>query len=353
VTSLREQHDVLLFDLDGTLFLGGTALPGAPEALADAAEAGCRIGYLTNNGSRNAGQVVDHLRELGFAAEEPEVVTSGQAASRLLADRLQPGDAVVVVGSKALAGEVTAAGLTVAERAEQARAVIQGHSPDTGWRDLAEACLAIRAGAVWVATNVDATLPAERGELPGNGSMVAALVTATGVQPLVAGKPEAALFHEAVLRASAERPLMVGDKLETDIAGANGVGMPSLLVLTGVSHAAAVLAAPEAQRPTYIGADLTALRAAEDQLRPVGQVPWRASRDGDELLLELDPDAGADVAGDPDPVAALRTLCAVHWGAGGGQARIHGRDPAAARALGTLGLAPADGADRRATGSVG
>jgi hypothetical protein len=99
-----------------------------------------------------------------------------------------------------------------------------------------------------------------------------------------------------------------------------------------------VLAAPQSQRPTYIGADLTALRTDQDQLRPVGQAPWRASRDGDELLLELDPDAGADAAGDPDPVAALRTLCAVHWGAGGGQARVRGGDPAAARALGTLGL---------------
>ncbi|HEX4247943.1 MAG TPA: HAD-IIA family hydrolase [Pseudonocardia sp.] len=338
MTALREQHDALLFDLDGTLFRGGTALPGAPEALAEAAGLGCRIGYLTNNGSRNGGQVVDHLRALGFTADESEVVTSGQAAARLLVDRLKPGDAVVVVGSKALAGEVTSAGLTVADRAEQAVAVLQGHSPDTGWRDLAEACLAIRAGALWVATNVDATLPDERGELPGNGAMVAALVTATESQPLVAGKPEAALFHEAVRRAASERPLMVGDRLETDIAGANGVQMPSLLVLTGVSDAAALLAAPEVDRPTYIGADLSALRTDPDRLRPIAQAPWRASRAGDELRLELDP--GAERDGADDPIDALRTLCAAHWASGGGRpSRITATGPAAIEALRSLRLA--------------
>ena len=339
MTAPRERYDALLFDLDGTLFRGGTALPGAPEALAEVAELGCRIGYLTNNGSRNAGQVVEHLRALGFAADESEVVTSGQAAARLLADRLQPGDAVLVVGSKALAGEVTSAGLTIADRAEQASAVLQGHSPDTGWRDLAEACLAIRAGAVWVATNVDATLPDERGELPGNGSMVAALVTATESEPLVAGKPEAALFDEAVRRAEAQRPLMVGDRLETDIAGANAVGMPSLLVLTGVSDAAAVLAAPEALRPSYLGADLTALRTDSDRLRPTAQAPWRASRAGDELRLELDPDAAPELAEAADPVDALRTLCAAHWAGGGGRpGKVTAKGSAAAGALHTLGL---------------
>ncbi|HWN33829.1 MAG TPA: HAD-IIA family hydrolase [Pseudonocardia sp.] len=339
MTAPRERYDALLFDLDGTLFRGGTALPGAPEALAEAAGLGCRIGYLTNNGSRNAGQVVEHLRALGFAADESEVVTSGQAAARLLADRLKPGDAVLVVGSKALAGEVTSVGLTIADRAEQAGAVVQGHSPDTGWRDLAEACLAIRAGAVWVATNVDATLPDERGELPGNGSMVAALVTATESEPLVAGKPEAALFDEAVRRAGAQRPLMVGDRLETDIAGANAVRMPSLLVLTGVSDAAALLAAPEAHRPTYLGADLTALRTDLDRLRPTARPPWRASRAGDELRLELDPDAGPGLAEAADPIDALRTLCAAHWAEGGGRpARLTAAGPTSVAALHTLGL---------------
>jgi glycerol 3-phosphatase-2 len=353
VTTLRERHDALLFDLDGTLFRGGTALPGAPEALAASARAGCRIGYLTNNGSRNAAQVAEHLRALGFDADEQEVVTSGQAAARLLAEHLEPGAAVLVVGTTALAGQLVDAGLSIAERAEQARAVVQGHSPDTGWHNLAEACLAIRAGAEWVACNTDATLPDERGELPGNGAMVQALITATASQPLVAGKPEPALYHEAVRRAGAERPLMVGDRLDSDIAGANGVGMPSLLVLTGVSDATAVLFAPDRLRPTYLGADLAALAAPEERLRIAPQAPWRARRDGDELLLAFDPTAAnnsannsADNSGmnsaagsDPDPVGALCTLCDAHWRDGGGPARVRAEDPVAATALDKLGLA--------------
>ena len=336
MTSLREVHDALLFDLDGTLFVGTRPLPGAPEAVASAAQAGSRIGYLTNNGSRNAAQVADHLRELGFRADESEVVTSGQAAARLLAERLEPGAAVLVVGTAALAGEVTKAGLSLTERADQARAVVQGHSPDTAWRTLAEACLAIRAGADWVACNVDLTLPDERGELPGNGSMVAALAAATGTRPLVAGKPEAALYREAVSRTGANRPLMVGDRLDTDIAGAHAVDMASLLVLTGVSDADALLAAPDTARPTYVAADLGALAADPDGLRPVAHPPWWARRDGERLLLGLDPSAGVD---DPDPLAALRTLCQAHWAAGGGVPRPSAEDRAAESALRALGLA--------------
>jgi glycerol-1-phosphatase len=341
---LREEHDALLFDLDGTLFRGGTALPGAPEALAAAARAGSRLGYLTNNGSRNAAQVAEHLRALGFAAEEREVVTSGQAAARLLADRLAPGSAVLVVGTPALAGLMSDAGLAIAARAEESKAVVQGHSPDTAWRDLAEACLAIQAGALWVACNVDATLPDERGELPGNGSMVAALVTATERQPLVAGKPEAALYQEAVRRTHARNALMVGDRLGTDIAGANAVGLASLLVLTGVSHPATVLAAPPPERPTYLAADLGALATEADLLRAAARPPWRAWRDGDTVVLGLDPSAPNDPNDPedpedlPDPLAALRALCAEHWRAGGGPARLRAENAVAARALDALGL---------------
>lgn len=347
---LREEHDALLFDLDGTLFRGGTALPGAPGALAAAARAGCRIGYLTNNGSRNAAQVAAHLRELGFNADEREVVTSGQAAARLLADRVPAGSAVLVVGTEALAEMVTEAGLTIASRAEEAKAVVQGHSPDTAWRDLAEACLAIQAGAVWVACNMDATLPDERGELPGNGSMVAALITATESEPLVAGKPEAALYREAVRRTEARNALMVGDRLGTDIAGANAVGLASLLVLTGVSHPATVLAAPPPERPTYLASDLAALGTEARRLRPVTQPAWRARLDGATVALGFGPDIDSTASEEPpDPVDALRTLCAAHWAAGGGPPTIRAEDAVAAQALETLGL----GAARPAGDRVG
>lgn len=331
-TALRELHDAVLFDLDGTLFRGGAALPGAAEALRELSRGGRRIGYLTNNGSRNAGQVAEHLRALGFAADEGEVVTSGQAAARALAERLEPGTPVLVVGTKALADQVTSAGLGLAARADDARAVVQGHSQDTAWADLAEACLAIRAGAFWVACNLDATLPEERGELPGNGAMVAALRVATGVEPLVAGKPEPPLFAEAVRRTGAGRPLMVGDRLGTDIAGAKAAGLPSLLVLTGVTDAATLLAAPPEQRPDYIGADLSALASDAATLRAERRAPWRARREGADLVLSAD----ATEAG--DPVDALRTLCAAHWADDSGPVTTRATDETSAEALAALGL---------------
>lgn len=335
MTELLGRHDAALFDLDGTLFRGGTALPGAPEELAEVARRGVAVGYLTNNGSRSAQEVVAHLRDLGFAATEDEVVTSGQAAVRMLADRLPVGSPVLVVGTASLAGEVSGAGLTVVERAESAEAVVQGHSPETGWRKLAEACLAIRAGALWVACNIDATLPDERGVLPGNGSMVAALRQATGCAPLVAGKPESALFDEAVRRAGSTRPLVIGDRLDTDIAGANAVRMPSLLVLTGVTDASTLLEADDASRPDYVAAGLSGLRSDTDRVRPVAQRPWRAVTSAGELVLS----SAEHGAGPGDPIDALRTLCEAHWGDGGGPVRARGADEGSVAALRELGIA--------------
>jgi HAD superfamily hydrolase (TIGR01450 family) len=335
VTTLLEQHDAMLFDLDGTLFRGGKAVVGAPEQVHEVTRQSVRVGYLTNNGSRSADQVVAHLRSLGFPAEEREVVTSGQGAAAMLADRLPAGAEVLVVGTAALGGEVKHVGLALAITAEQAKAVVQGHSPDTAWRDLAEACLAIRAGALWVACNDDATLPDERGLLPGNGAMVAALRAATGAEPLVAGKPERPLFDEAIRRLAARRPLVVGDRLDTDIAGAVAAGLPSLLVLTGVSRAGDLLSAPRETRPSYVAADLAALHEDVDLLAPADQPSWQVRTSDGELTLVAgegaDPDGG-------DPVVALRALCAAHWRRGGGPTRVRAADDAAARALHALAL---------------
>ena len=177
MTTLAQDHDCLLLDLDGTVFRGQEATTGAVETLA-AVEA--RTLYVTNNASRGPDEVAQHLIELGFAAEPDDVVTSAQSAARLLAAQLPSGSAVLVVGTDSLAAEVRNVGLhPVRMFSDDPVAVVQGHSPETGWTDLAEAALAIRAGALWVAANVDRTLPSERGLLPGNGSMVAALRTAT------------------------------------------------------------------------------------------------------------------------------------------------------------------------------
>ncbi len=164
------------------------------------------------------------------------------------------------LGTDALAEEVTDVGLRPVRTAdEQPQAVLQGLSQDTGWRDLAEAAVALRAGALWVAGNADSTYPTARGPLPGNGAFVEALAVATGLRPLVAGKPEPALHRESLERVGAQRPLVVGDRLDTDVLGAVRGGTDSLLVLTGVVDRAALLAAPRGSRPTYVASDLRGL----------------------------------------------------------------------------------------------
>src|SRR6201998_4116410 len=236
VKSLASQHDCLLCDLDGTLFRGAQPTVGAIETLAGV---NARILFITHSASRGAAEVADHLRELGFTAKAEDVVTSAQTAARLLASELPAESAVLVVGTDALAAEVATAGLRpVRQWGDDPVAVVQGHSPHTCWPNLAEAALAIRSGALWVAANVDKTLPSERGLLPGNGSMVAALQTATEQVPQVAGKPQPTLMNDALARGQYETPLVVGDRLDTDISGANAAGLPSLMVLTGVNTAA-------------------------------------------------------------------------------------------------------------------
>jgi HAD superfamily hydrolase (TIGR01450 family) len=314
VTDLLARFDVLLADLDGTLYAGRAAVPGAVAAIVGAAERGVRTSYVTNNASRRPSDVATHLAELGFPATTEDVRTSSQAGAAMLAAQLPAGAKVLVVGTDALREEVAQRGLTPVDEAAGADAVVQGHSPDTGWRQLAEATLAVRNGAVWVATNVDPTLPTDRGPMPGNGSMVQVVMTASGREPQVAGKPAPTLITEALAASGRERGLVVGDRLDTDIEGGNAAGLPTLLVLTGVSTALEALEAPQRQRPTYIGADLAVL--TEDP----GTDGWAVE--------------GGELRGSGDPVAGLRALCAAHWAAGGGPAGA-----AARRALDVLGLA--------------
>ena len=226
MTALVQEHDCLLLDLDGTVFRGHEATEGAVETLSTVSS---RTLYVTNNASRSPAEVAQHLQELGFTAEPDDVVTSAQSAANLLAAQLPPGAAVLIIGTDALAAEVREAGLKpVRQWSDEPVGVVQGHSPQTGWSDLSEAALAIRSGALWVAANVDLTLPSERGLLPGNGSMVAALRAATNQEPQVAGKPHPTLMNDALARGTFSTPLVVGDRLDTDIAGAKAADLPSL-----------------------------------------------------------------------------------------------------------------------------
>ncbi len=293
MTSIAAQYDCLLLDLDGTVFRGHAPTEGAVETLEGITS---RTLYVTNNASRSAADVAEHLTRLGFSATDDDVVTSAQSAARMLAERLRPGSPVLVVGTDALAGEISAVGLRpVRLFDEQPVAVVQGLSMTIGWPELAEAALAIRSGALWVTANLDPTLPTERGLLPGNGSLVAALRAATGAEPLVAGKPAPELMHDALARGDFSAPLVVGDRLDTDIAGADAAGLPSLMVLTGVSTAREAARARPGFRPTYIGADLRALNQTPAALAIGEQPAWEASvQSGAVTVFSRGPDPGGD-----------------------------------------------------------
>lgn len=308
---LCEAYDAALLDLDGVLYVGPHGVPHAAASVAAARRAGMAVAYVTNNASRRPAAVAAHLTELDIPAEPSDVVTSGQAAVRMLAVRVPAGSAVLVIGSDGLAEEIAAGGFRPVRTVDDAggggpAAVVQGLAPQTDWRDLAEAAVAIRAGAVWVTGNTDSTLPSPRGPLPGNGSLVAALRTATGAEPLVAGKPEPALHLESVARVGSRRPLVVGDRLDTDVLGAVRGGADSLLVLTGVADAAAVLAAPSGSRPTYVASDLRGLLRPH----PAAVVDGDSARCGFGRAT-YDGRGALDVQGGGDD--ALRAACAVAW----------------------------------------
>ncbi|MCD2194752.1 HAD-IIA family hydrolase [Actinomycetospora endophytica] len=307
------RHDALLVDLDGTVYAGPDAIPGAVEALEAARKRGLTVSYVTNNASRAPGEVSEHLARLGLTLTEQDVVTSAQAGAAVLARQVESGATVLVVGTEALADEIRGVGLVPVRTADQDPvAVVQGHSPDTGWRDLAEAGLVLGRESIWVACNVDPTLPSDRGLLPGNGSMVAALRSASRREPQVAGKPAAPLLRQAVERVGATTPLVIGDRLDTDIAGGHAIEAETLLVLTGVSTPADVLTAIADQRPTYLAADLAALENL-DAARVDGDQSWHVDVDGTTLHLSATDNAPDDATDRPAQLAALRALCHAWW----------------------------------------
>ncbi|MFB9378879.1 HAD-IIA family hydrolase [Kineococcus gynurae] len=256
--TLLEDHDALFLDLDGVVYVGPRAVPHAVDALAHARAAGLRLAYITNNASRPPSAVAEHLRELGIPAEVDEVVSSAQAAAAHLAGTLPPGAPVLVVGGAGLRLALEAVGLRpVSSLAEEPQAVVQGFSPDLGWRELTEGTHAVRSGLPYVASNLDRTVPHPGGPAPGNGLLVDLVSRAAGRGPdVVCGKPERPLFDEAIRRAGVRAPLMVGDRLDTDLQGAVTAGLPGLLVLTGVTGVAELLAAGPHERPRFVAADL-------------------------------------------------------------------------------------------------
>jgi len=257
---LDQTYDLAALDLDGVVYVGDRAVPGAVAALDAAREHGMRIAFITNNAARPPGVVAAHLRELGVRAEDSDVVTSAQAAARLLAEQVPAGSRVFVIGGPGLHVALDERGLVgVTSPDDDPVAVIQGYGPDMPWRQVISGSILVKEGLPWVASNTDLTVPTGRGPGPGNGTLVELVAQFAGREPQVAGKPQRALFDETLARTTGNRPLVVGDRVDTDIDGARNVGWDSLLVMTGVTGIADLARLDSSSRPSYIGADLGCL----------------------------------------------------------------------------------------------
>ncbi|MFC5724966.1 HAD hydrolase-like protein [Streptomyces gamaensis] len=306
---LSKAYDTALLDLDGVVYAGGEAIAHAVESLGAARDGGMHLAYVTNNAARTPQTVAGHLTRLGIPAEPADVITSAQAVARLMSDQLPPGARVLVIGAEGLRVAVAERGLVPVESADDdPAAVVQGYGgPDMPWSRLMEASYAVARGLPWFVSNTDLTIPSARGIAPGNGSAVEVVRIATGGQPQVAGKPLPPMHRETILRTGAERPLVVGDRLDTDIEGAYAGGVDSLLVLTGVTTPARLLAAGPRHRPAYVGRDLRTLLESQPEVEAVAGGfrcgGWTAGAGTEELTLE----------GAGDPVDGLRALCGAAW----------------------------------------
>ncbi|MFJ9906138.1 HAD hydrolase-like protein [Streptomyces sp. NPDC101152] len=311
--ALNEAYDTALLDLDGVVYAGGLAIAHAVESLARAREGGMHLAYVTNNALRTPEKVAEHLTELGIPTGAEDVITSAQAVARLISEQVPHGGRVLVIGGEGLRVALRERGLEPVESAEdEPVAVVQGYGgPELPWGRFAEACYAIAGGVPWYASNTDLTIPSARGIAPGNGAAVEVVRIATGAEPQVAGKPLPPMHRETILRTGAERPLVVGDRLDTDIEGAFNGEVDSLLVLTGVTDGAQLLAAPPQHRPTYVDADLRGLLTGQPEVSEADGGfrcgGWTATAGAERLQLD----------GDGEALDGLRALCAAAWTAAG------------------------------------
>ena len=295
--ALCERYDLAMLDLDGVIYIGAEAVEGAPAHLKRAEDAGMHLAYVTNNASRPPASVAEHLRDLGIPAADGDVVTSAQAAARLVAKTVPPGSTVFVIVGEGLFEALAEHELNAVQTVEeQPQAVVSGYHPDLLWKTVITGAILVARGLPWVASNRDMTIPTADGVGPGNGVLVQAVAGFAGREPTVAGKPQPALFAETQLRVGGKQPLVVGDRLDTDIEGAVNAGLDSLLVMTGVTGVSELVLADSRHRPTYISADLSGLCDAQ----PVSELRdghlslggWRSTVTGDHL--DLDGDGSVD-----------------------------------------------------------
>jgi glycerol-1-phosphatase len=303
---MYESYDLLLFDLDGVLFRGAAAVPHAAEVMAAIRKLEIPLGFVTNNASRTPDQVASHLHSCGYAADPEEVVTSAQAVARLCASEFSPGSVMFTIGGDGIVEALGAYGLRSTRlRSEDSVAVVQGLDQNLTWSSLADGAYLLQQGLPWFVANLDPTLPTEFGLAPGNGAFVSLLQQVTGRTPLVAGKPEVALHQECIIRRGGSHPLVIGDRLDTDIEGAIRAGASSLLVMTGVTGIRELFAAPERHRPTWIGRDLRALMGT-----PAEMVETKEGFSAGTACVEIDGDSWR-ILGSGDDL--LRAGAALGW----------------------------------------
>ncbi|MGD8814335.1 MAG: HAD-IIA family hydrolase [Anaerolineales bacterium] len=227
----------LILDMDGVLWRGNQSLPGVAELVMALRSNSIPLLLVTNNASASPEGVQSRLRTMGAEIETKEVLGSSEATIAWLCERLPPPAPVYAIGEQMLRDTLVQAGYTLHQQSDGVSAVVVGIDRQVDWSKMTEASLAIRAGAIFVGTNADPSFPMERGLAPGNGAILAAIQSATGIDPVVIGKPEPHLFKLALKRLGTDPSytLMLGDRLETDILGGQRAGLVTALVLTGVT----------------------------------------------------------------------------------------------------------------------
>ena len=252
-----------LIDLDGVVYTGTEVVPGAPEFFALLHDLPIPFLLITNNSSRRADQVAARLAAMGIQVSPDEILTSAQATAEFLAGSARPGSRVFVIGEEGLRSSLESHGFSLVDD-ERADYVVVGLDRGFDYRTLTIAIRAVLAGAQFVGPNPDTTLPLEDGLYPGAGAFQGAISAATGVQPLIVGKPEPTMLSIGLrlLGCSPQEAAMVGDRLDTDIVGGQRAGLVTILVLSGVATAEEAASSPV--KPDYVLRDLGELA---EQLR--------------------------------------------------------------------------------------
>ncbi|MGI8944982.1 MAG: HAD-IIA family hydrolase, partial [Thermoleophilaceae bacterium] len=246
LSSLLRDYEQVILDLDGCVWIGGQAVDGSVEAIGALRAAGKRVAFVTNNSWHGAEDQVATLWGLGVQASLTDVVTVGGALQHLLSETW-PGASAFVIGRPSLRRHVTDAGLTLlngTDLASRADVVVVGGTDDLSYDDLRNAALSVRRGAELLATARDPTLPMPEGLWPGTGAILAAVETASEGSATIVGKPQPQLFHTALDRMGEGRTLVVGDRLDSDVAAAAAAGLDAALVLSGGATRAPARAAP-------------------------------------------------------------------------------------------------------------